>query len=87
MVDLPNQRRRGAFDHQVWPASPHHIGAIRAAVYHWLAPLALEDDTRDDVVLAVSEAASNAVEHAYPPTVGGVVELTLWTEPATRRGR
>jgi serine/threonine-protein kinase RsbW len=33
-------------------------------------------------VLAVSEPASNCVEHAYSPaTVDDVVELNVWTEP------
>jgi serine/threonine-protein kinase RsbW len=33
-------------------------------------------------VLAVSEAVSNSVEHAYtPPTADDTVELTFWTEP------
>ena len=31
-------------------------------------------------MLAVDEAAANAVLHAYGPDESGVVELTLWTE-------
>ena len=41
----------------------------------------LPGDAEDDIVLAVSEAATNCVEHAYPVgTSGGTVELTFWTE-------
>ena len=48
----------------------------------WLAPLDLPGQAEDDLVLAVSEAASNCVEHAYsPPTADDIVELTFWTEP------
>jgi len=47
-----------------------------------LTPLALTGDAEDDLVLAVSEAASNSVEHAcMPPTADDTVELTFWTEP------
>ncbi|OLT20794.1 hypothetical protein BJF78_35110 [Pseudonocardia sp. CNS-139] len=34
-------------------------------------------------MLAVDEAAANAVLHAYGPDESGVVELTLWTEEGT----
>ena len=55
---------------------------MRADVRRWLAPLALGGDTEDDTVLAMSEAASNCVEHAYlPATADDTVEVTFWTEP------
>jgi anti-sigma regulatory factor (Ser/Thr protein kinase) len=34
-------------------------------VRRFLAPLALTEEARQDLVLAVSEAATNAVAHAY----------------------
>ena len=41
------------------------------------------EDAAGDVVFAVSEAASNAVEHAYGhPAADDIVELTFWTEGA-----
>jgi anti-sigma regulatory factor (Ser/Thr protein kinase) len=50
-------------------------------VHSWLAPLDLADDVEDDLVLAVNEAASNSIEHAYlPPNPGDTVEVTFWTE-------
>jgi anti-sigma regulatory factor (Ser/Thr protein kinase) len=46
-----------------------------------LTPFALTGDAEDDLVLAVSEAASNSIEHAYtPPTTDDTVELAFWTE-------
>ena len=68
--------------HRSWPAYPRRLAALRAEVRRWLAPLALPGDAKNDLLLAVNEAASNCVEHAYTPaTVDGTVELTFWTEP------
>ena len=84
--DRIGSRDRGAerseFVHRSWPAYPRHLAALRAEVRRWLAPLALPGDAKNDLLLAVNEAASNCVEHAYTPaTVDGTVELTFWTEP------
>jgi anti-sigma regulatory factor (Ser/Thr protein kinase) len=60
------------------------LAAIRAEARQFLGPLALTKGARQDLVLAVSEAASNAIEHAYTPAgAGNTVDLTLWTEPDT----
>ena len=70
------------FAHRIWPAHPRHLARIRSEVRRWLGPLALAGDNEDDLVLAVSEAVSNSVEHAYSPaTLDGTVELSFWTEP------
>jgi serine/threonine-protein kinase RsbW len=70
------------FTHRVWPAHSRQLAPMRAEVRRWLASLALTGDAEDDVVLAVSEAATNCVEHAYiPATADDTVELTFWTEP------
>jgi len=64
-----------------WTADARQLAPIRTHVRGWLAPLVLPGDDEDDIVLAVSEAASNCVEHAYPAdTTDGTVELTFWTE-------
>jgi serine/threonine-protein kinase RsbW len=70
------------FVHRSWPADPAQLTVIRHELAGWLAPLSLTDDEMADVVLAVDEAAANAVRHAYGPEEAGAVELTLWTEPA-----
>ena len=69
------------FVHRSWPAHPRQLAPLRGEVRRWLAPLALGEDAEDGLVLAVSEAASNTVEHAYTsPTADDTVELTFWTE-------
>jgi len=69
------------FAHRRWPATPEQLKPIRADVRHWLGPLELTDDAQHDLLLAVSEAASNAIEHAHPTTSRhAVVELTFWTD-------
>jgi anti-sigma regulatory factor (Ser/Thr protein kinase) len=40
----------------------------------------MSQDPREEVVLAVGEAAANSVEHAYDPGEASIVELTFWTE-------
>ena len=78
-----NATGRVEFVHRSWPADPEQLVLIRRALAGWLAPLALTGTESADVVLAVDEAAANAVRHAYGPDESGVVELTLWTEPGT----
>jgi len=80
---VPEAPGRVEFVHRSWPADPAQLSVIRRELGNWLAPLALSDDETADVVLAVDEAAANAVRHAYGPDTSGVVELTLWTEPGT----
>lgn len=71
------------FVHRRWPADPEQLVLIRRELHTWLAPLALTGEEIADVVLAVDEAAANAVRHAYDEDESGAVELTLWTEAAT----
>ena len=80
---MPETPGRVEFVHRSWPADPAQLSVIRRELSNWLAPLALTEDETADVVLAVDEAAANAVRHAYGPGRSGVVELTLWTEPGT----
>jgi anti-sigma regulatory factor (Ser/Thr protein kinase) len=79
-VSRPSAPGRIEFVHRSWPADPQQLAAIRRELSGWLAPLQLTEMEVADVVLAVDEAAANAVRHAYGPDEAGVVELTLWTE-------
>jgi serine/threonine-protein kinase RsbW len=67
--------------HRSWPADPEQLALIRREVRRWLTPLDMDDDEVADLVLAVDEAATNAIEHAYRHGEHGNVELLLWTEP------
>jgi serine/threonine-protein kinase RsbW len=69
--------------HRSWPADPRQLSIIRHLVCGWLYPLGLEADETSDLVLAVDEAVTNAIEHAYGGEEHGTVELLLWTEPET----
>ncbi|MCW2716407.1 ATP-binding protein [Pseudonocardia sp.] len=71
------------FLHRSWPADPDQLSVIRHQLAGWLAPLQLTDEEIAEIVLAVDEAAANAVRHAYGPDESGAVELTLWTEDAS----
>jgi anti-sigma regulatory factor (Ser/Thr protein kinase) len=79
----PRAPNRIEFVHRSWPADPEQLAAIRRDLSGWLEPLALSEEETADVVLAVDEAAANAVRHAYGPDEAGAVELTLWTESGT----
>ena len=54
-----------AFGHQVWPARAGALTPIRREVRRWLAPLEVISEAEADLVLAVNEAAANAIDHAY----------------------
>jgi len=68
-------------------ATQQCLPVVRASVRRWLAGLAWPDDPAEDIVLAVHEAVTNAVEHAYPDDVmGGAsgvdVQGVLETDPS-----
>jgi anti-sigma regulatory factor (Ser/Thr protein kinase) len=57
------------------PADPIAISVARHQVRRWLAAFSWPAGQLDDIVLAVSEAVSNAIEHAYLDQPPGVVEV------------
>lgn len=68
-------------------AEPQHLAPLRRALARWLSEAGATREETDDIVLAISEAAANAVLHAYGPAdgtfeiaataMGGVVEATV----------
>jgi anti-sigma regulatory factor (Ser/Thr protein kinase) len=68
------------------PADPISISVARARVRRWLAGWSWPADQLDDIVLAVSEAVSNAIEHAYLGQPPGTVDVRGGIE-ATPRGQ
>lgn len=71
---------RMEFARAVRPARVGEATRLRGEVRSWLADLDVDDETRERVLIAASEAVDNAVEHAYPEGSDGTVELTLWSE-------
>lgn len=70
-----------AFAHRIWPANACHMTTIRAEVTRWLNDLSASPDIVNNVVLAVTEAVANCVEHAYHTiTEHNTIEVTFWTE-------
>ncbi|HTK67122.1 MAG TPA: SpoIIE family protein phosphatase [Pseudonocardia sp.] len=53
------------------PASPEQLRTLRREIDVWAGASALTQDAALDLQLAVSEAATNAIEHAYPEDSGG----------------
>jgi anti-sigma regulatory factor (Ser/Thr protein kinase) len=47
------------------PARPNALGPMRDRVRDWLVALGAGPTEREELILAVNEAAANAVEHAY----------------------
>jgi anti-sigma regulatory factor (Ser/Thr protein kinase) len=57
------------------PADPVTPSVVRQRLREWLAAWSLPADQLDDIVLAVSEAVSNSVEHAYLDQPLGMVDV------------
>ncbi|NUT48522.1 MAG: ATP-binding protein, partial [Saccharothrix sp.] len=64
-----------------FPAQPGRLAELRARLDAWLAAEGLSEDDRYDLLLAVNEAASNAVEHAYGPGQHGSVHIDADARP------
>lgn len=87
--DQPPSRRvereaAGEDEPQTWPpaafhltltADPAALSLIRDRLREWLTAHQWPDVRLEDLVLAVNEAASNVVDHAYPAGVCGNIEI------------
>lgn len=49
------------------PADPDALAPLRRSLRHWLEGTAATPEQAYDIVVAASEAAANAIEHAYGP--------------------
>src|SRR6476661_7583430 len=59
------------------PARPENVSVIRHVLGAFAESLRLPDDLVEDLRLAVTEACTNVVRHAYPPDVPGPVEISI----------
>ena len=66
-----------------FPANSRYLVLARLSLAG-IAPVArLDEDMLADLKLAITEACSNAVRHAYPDHVDGIVRLYVSLEPET----
>jgi serine/threonine-protein kinase RsbW len=77
MLALRRSSSTARFVH-VFPASPGEVRRMRHALSVWLEARGLDDHKAHDVVLAVSEAAANSVEHGYHFDSVGSVRVEAW---------
>jgi anti-sigma regulatory factor (Ser/Thr protein kinase) len=49
------------------PCRPSSLAPLRRMLRHWLSAVPVSRDALQDILVAVSEAATNAIEHAYGP--------------------
>lgn len=59
------------------PARPENVSVIRHVLGAFAEALRLPDDLVEDLRLAVTEACTNVVRHAYPPDRPGPVEVSI----------
>ena len=64
-----------------------HAAAARERVEAWLARLRWPTEESHDIVYAVSEAVSNACEHAYHRRASGTVRVNAHVEHPTAQTR
>ncbi len=72
-------RRPAEIFRRTFPADAQELATIRAELREWLERSGLPTETREDVVLACTEAATNAIEHAYIGR-GGDIQITAESE-------
>src|SRR3954468_23022347 len=59
------------------PARPENVSVIRHVLGAFAEALRLPDELVEDLRLAVTEACTNVVRHAYPPELPGPVEILI----------
>ncbi len=62
-------------------SDPKLLASVRSLVRSWVDSWDIDEKTADNVVLAIDEACTNAIRHAYEGRCDGSVELTLHAEP------
>lgn len=67
--------------HLALTAEPAAASFARARLGAWLHHQAWPGDAGEDIVFAVNELVTNAIEHAYPPQRPGPVDLTAAVHP------
>lgn len=63
------------------PAEPESVALARQMVRGILDSLGWGDESRTDISIAVTEACTNSVLHAYPDDDDGEYEVHAWVKP------
>lgn len=63
------------------PAEPESVALARQMVRGIVDALGWGEESRTDISIAVTEACTNAVLHAYPPDAEGEYEVHAWAAP------
>ncbi|CAM3355120.1 ATP-binding protein [Kibdelosporangium persicum] len=66
------------------PAVRHELSPLRAAVTEWAQGFGFDRDTLADLVLAVDEAVTNAIEHGYRNQPAGIVRFFAGHSPVEK---
>lgn len=74
-VGIDAQRRRADPLRIEVPATADQLAEIRRRLFAWLEPLGVSTTVAADIVLAVNEACTNCIEHAYRGTKPGLMEI------------
>jgi anti-sigma regulatory factor (Ser/Thr protein kinase) len=67
---------KGGF-YLTFPAEPQELSGLRQSMRSWLEGRDVPGETRDAVLLAVGEACSNSIEHAYHSRPPGEVTVRI----------
>jgi anti-sigma regulatory factor (Ser/Thr protein kinase) len=77
VVDLPRPDTREDGLNVTLPARPENIALIRQLLGAVAESIHLDEDLVDDLRLAVTEACTNVVRHAYSDGAPGPIELSV----------
>ena len=77
---MQSQERAVATAHFTQPATVEAIAHARRWIFAFASEHGMAADRRRDAVLALSEAVTNVVRHAYDPAEGGAVALAAATD-------
>src|SRR3954447_26680642 len=74
---VTTMRRANADVKLTLPARPENVSVIRHVLGAFAEALRLPDELVEDLRLAVTEACTNVVRHAYSPELPGPVEISI----------
>jgi serine phosphatase RsbU (regulator of sigma subunit)/anti-sigma regulatory factor (Ser/Thr protein kinase) len=67
-----------------YSATPMAAGLMRAQLRRFVAEHGIAEETGFSLIMAIGEAMSNVIEHAYPPNCG-TVDIHVWRDGSTIR--